>query len=164
MIATKRQTLIYTEVSDLVQVPRDKLFDFMTDTSNWRKIYPNVASVTPKENEYGETLLEITESDGEVYTVEQRFRRPDKLVRVIRRRAIEGLATYAFKPVSEGTLVTFVFQMKFRGFLKFLTPFVTGIEREHMRNVYFDHPKRIAEAEFQIDSNNDQAKGGIRLP
>ena len=99
MIVTKRQALIYTELSDVVRVPRDTLFDFMTDNNNWRKTYPNVALVTPKENQYGETLLEITESDGEVYTVEQRFRRPDKLVRVIRGRAVEGLATYAFNPV-----------------------------------------------------------------
>lgn len=148
--------MIYTEVSDVVRVPRDKLFDFMTDNSNWRKIYPNVASVTPKENEYGETLLEITEADGEVYTVEQRCRRPDKLVRVIRRRAIEGFATYAFNPVSEGTLVTFAFQMKFRGLFQFLTPFVTGSARKHMKAAYFDPLKGVAEAEFQVDSSRLQ--------
>ncbi len=145
--------MIYTEVSDVVRVPRDKLFDFMTDSSNWPKIYPSVASVTPKKNEYGETLLEITEADGEVFTVEQRFRRPDKLVRVIRRRTIEGLATYAFNPVSEGTLVTFAFQMKFRGLFQFLTPFVTGFARKHLKAAYFDPLKGVAEAEFPIDSS-----------
>lgn len=156
MIVTKRRTLIYAEVSDVVHVPRDKLFDFMTDNSTWRKIYPNVASVTPKKNDYGETLLEITESDGESYTVEQRFRRPDKLVRVIRRRAIEGFATYAFNSVSGGTLVTFAIQMKFRGLFQFLTPFVTGFVRKHMQAAYFDPLKGVAEAEFQVDSSKLQ--------
>ena len=40
--------------------------------------------------------------------------------------------------------------MKFRGFLKFLTPFVTGFARKHTRAAYFD-PLIVAESEFQVD-------------
>ncbi len=152
VIVTKRQTLFYTEVSDVIRVPRNQLFDFMTDHNNWRKIYPNVASVKRRETDFGETLLDITESDGENYTVVQRMRRPDKLVREIRRRTIQGWASYTLDTVPEGTFVALTFQMKFRGLLGVLTPFVKDFAGKHMRAAYFDPLKRAAEVEFQIKS------------
>ncbi len=144
--------MIYTEVSEVIRVPRNQLFDFMTDHSNWRKTYPNVASVKRRETDFGDTLLDITDSDGENYKVVQRTRRPDKLVREIRKRDTQGWASYTLSTLPEGTFVTFTFQMKFRGLLGVLTPLVKNFARKHTRAAYFDPLKRAAEIEFQTKS------------
>ncbi len=128
------------------------MFDFMADHNNWRKIYQNVASVKRRETDFGDTLLDITESDGENYMVVQRMRRPDKIVREIRKRDIQGWASYTLNTLPEGTFVTFTFQMKFRGLLGALTPLVKNFTGKHVRAAYFDPLKRAAEIEFQIKS------------
>ncbi len=144
--------MTYIEVSDVIRVPRNRLFDFMTDHNNWRKIYPNVATVNRRESDYGDTLLDITESDGKNYTVIQRMRRPDKLVREIRGRTIQGWASYTLNTLAEDTFVTFTFQTRSRGLLGVLGPFVKDFAGKHMRATYFDPLKRAAETEFQIKS------------
>lgn len=138
------------EVSDTIQAPRDEVFAFNADFRNWAGAFPGVSSVRLVKENYEERVFEVFDSvKDERYTIVQRVRAPEKIVREIRRRTMTGKATYTLTAATEGTRITFVMNASLRGYYRLLGPFMKGRLSKSLIAHFLEPVKRVAEARGQ---------------
>ena len=138
------------EVSDTIQAPRDEVFAFNADFRNWAGAFPGVSSVRLVKEHYEERVLEVFDSvKDERYTIVQRVRAPEKIVREIRRRTMTGKATYTLTVATDGTRITFTMNASLRGYYRLLGPFMKGRLSKSLIAHFLEPVKRVAAARGQ---------------
>ena len=151
--------MIYVEVSDMIQAPREEVFALNADFRNWAGVFPDVSSVRLVQERYEERVFEVIDGERhEKYTVVQRLRAPEKIVREIKKRALTGKATYTLTSTAEGTRVTFTMAVTLRGYYRLLSPFMKGQVSRSLITHFLQPLKRAAEARGQVVIPDD---GGI---
>jgi carbon monoxide dehydrogenase subunit G len=151
--------MIYVEVSDMIQAPREEVFALNADFRNWAGVFPDVSSVRLVQERYEERVFEVVDSGGhEKYTVVQRLRAPEKILREIKKRALTGKAMYTLTSTADGTLVTFTMAVTLRGYYRLLSPFMKGQVSRSLITHFLQPLKRAAEARGQAVVPDD---GGI---
>jgi uncharacterized membrane protein len=145
VIVTKRQTLTYVEVSDIIRAPREKVFSLGTDFASWPKIYPHIKSVRVLRYAHGEILLELESSVGGRLAVAQRTRPSEKIVEDMKGAQMRGKTIYTFEALPQGTRVTLEFDARLKGLYKILGPFVKAHIRKRLMKQVIGPMKRAAE-------------------
>lgn len=157
--------LIYVEGSDTIQAPRDEVFASNADFRNWAGAFPGVSSVRLVKEHYEERVFEVFDSvKDERYTIVQRVRAPEKIVREIRRRTMTGKATYTLTVTTEGTRITFTMSASLRGYYRLLGLFMKGQLSKSLITYFLEPVKRVAEARGQrLNSIESQARAVVNL-
>ncbi len=157
--------LIYVEGSDTIQAPRDEVFASNADFRNWAGAFPGVSSVRLVKEHYEERVFEVFDSvKDERYTIVQRVRAPDKIVREIRRRTMTGKATYTLTVTTEGTRITFTMSASLRGYYRLLGLFMKGQLSRSLITYFLEPVKRVAEARGQgLNSIESEARALVSL-
>jgi hypothetical protein len=136
--------LVHVEVSDTIDVPKEKLFAFMSDYNNWPKLFPNE-----------HTSVKLIRKEGDLEYLEigdKRYGRITETHRVIPPNRIEieeftpnwiGMFVNLFESASEGgTRLTLKVDIRGRNFLfKLIGPLSKSYIRKRVKKEIHDELK-----------------------
>lgn len=149
--------MIYVERSDIIHAPRDEVFALNADFKNWVGAFPGASSVRLVHEHYEERVFEVLDIvKNEKYTIVQRMREPEKIVREIKKRTLTGKATYTLTATADGTRVTFTMSASLKGYRRLLSPFMKGQLSKNLIAHFLEPIKLVTEAHGQsvrLDEN-----------
>ncbi len=140
---THEREMIHIEVSDVIQAPRDKVFEVNANYQNWTNIFPDMKSVRLIREEGEKTILEVDDIAEGVVKLTQRTFLPDRIEREINRHSLDGKATYTFEILSDNSSrMNLSFDVSLKGKYRLGSLFAKGIIIKRLKEFIFEPVKR----------------------
>lgn len=143
----RNKKLLHAEFTTLVRAPLDLTYRLNAEYRNLPRVFPRVRTILSVKETYGETRLEAVDEKGRRFTVVQRTRPLDRVVREVKTKDEVDKVSFTLGQAPEGTRVAATLDMELKGLFAISTPFLGQYACERLVSLYIEPLKTVAEAE-----------------